>query len=173
LHNARNDWGKSADNGQETCKYNCLTTMFFIESFCVVQVLFLKKEIVLSLKQVSAAFFAKPVTDHISEDPADGNQNPENDQIREIAARTARDQFVNKFLAVDSCHKKKTVAWQEKADHESGFGKNYKKHYPETAVIDIKFRIQQVPKCDCQKSSHINTLARIGVVPVTGGQIKI
>src|SRR5450432_1212932 len=132
-----------------------------------------EKEIVFPLKKKVSAFFTKPVPHHISDDSTNRNQDPQNNKIQDITAGSARNEFVNQFVTVNACHKQEAVARKKKTKHEPGFSKNNKKHNPEAAIIDIKFRVQQVPECDCQKSFHINTLSRILYRSILPSQIKI
>jgi flagellar biosynthesis protein FliP len=130
----------------------------FVENLGVVQVFFLEKEIILSLKQVIAAFFTEPVTHHITQDAADRYKDPENNEVQETTARAVRKDCRHEFLTINTRHEKKAVTRKEKPHHQARFGKHNEEHNPETSVIDIKFRIKQVSERNRQKNFHNSAL---------------
>ena len=78
-----------------------------------------------------------------------------NDQIKKIAAAAPGNKAVNQVLAVNACNEQEAVARQKKTNHQSCFRKDYKQHHPEAAIIYIKFRVDEVPESNSQKSFHI------------------
>src|SRR5450755_3185251 len=69
LNDACHDGSKSADDGQEACKNDGLSPVFFVKGFCIEEVFLLKQQVVFSRKKIVAAFLPKPVSYHISHDP--------------------------------------------------------------------------------------------------------
>src|SRR5215467_10865664 len=55
LNDAGYDRRKCADDGQESGKYNSLSSVLFIKGFCIQQMFSLKEKIVFTLKKIMAA----------------------------------------------------------------------------------------------------------------------
>ena len=152
VHDPRNDGGKGADDGYEPCEDDGGTTILIVKFFGSKQVLLFKEESVFALEEIGSALVAKPIAHTVPDHARNYYKGCDEYEVEEITSGVVH--FSGQFRTVDARHKEQGITGQEKAGKQTGLRKYDKQKQPQASVLDVEFRIKQVPERNIQKFNH-------------------